>query len=71
MLTLSRLLSRLPLSWLHAFGALLGWLTWLLSPTYRRHLREKVGGRARALVLEFQVLRGGPGHSRGFPATAG
>ena len=42
MLTLSRLLSRLPLSWLHAFGALLGWLTWLLSPTYRRHLRENM-----------------------------
>ena len=37
-----RLLSRLPLSWLHALGASLGWLTWLLSPTYRRHMRENM-----------------------------
>ena len=42
MITLFRLLSRLPLSWLHAFGSLLGWLTWLLSPTYRRHMRENM-----------------------------
>jgi len=39
---LFRFLSRLPLSWLHALGALLGWLAWLLSPTYRRHLRENM-----------------------------
>lgn len=42
MLALFRLLSRLPLSWLHALGAFLGWLTWLLSPTYRRHMRENM-----------------------------
>jgi len=35
---LFRLLSTLPLAWLHALGALLGWLAWLLSPTYRRHM---------------------------------
>jgi KDO2-lipid IV(A) lauroyltransferase len=39
---LFRLLSRLPLAWLHALGAFLGWLTWLLSPTYRRHMRENM-----------------------------
>ena len=42
MITLSRLLSFLPLSWLHALGVLLGWLTWLFSPTYRRHMRENM-----------------------------
>ena len=37
---LFRLLARLPLPMLHNLGALLGWLIYLLSPTYRRHLRE-------------------------------
>ncbi|MBA3031492.1 MAG: lysophospholipid acyltransferase family protein [Gammaproteobacteria bacterium] len=37
---LFRLLSRLPLAALHNLGALAGWLAYLLSPTYRRHLRE-------------------------------
>jgi len=32
----------LPLAWLHVLGALLGWLAWLLSPTYRRHMRENM-----------------------------
>jgi len=34
------MLSHLPLAWLHWLGALLGWLAWLFSPTYRRHMRE-------------------------------
>ncbi len=42
MITLSRILSCLPLAWLHALGALLGWLAWLLSATYRRHMRENM-----------------------------
>jgi Kdo2-lipid IVA lauroyltransferase/acyltransferase len=37
-----RFLSRLPLAWLHALGALLGWLAWLFSPTYRRHMHENM-----------------------------
>ncbi|MBV2194820.1 MAG: lysophospholipid acyltransferase family protein [Azonexus sp.] len=37
---LFRLLSRLPLPALHNLGALLGWIVYLASPTYRRHLRE-------------------------------
>jgi Lauroyl/myristoyl acyltransferase len=41
-ITLFRLFSRLPLAWLHALGSVLGWLTWLLSPSYRRHLRENM-----------------------------
>lgn len=37
---LFRLLAFLPLPLLHNLGASLGWLAWLMSPTYRRHLRE-------------------------------
>lgn len=39
---LFRFLSRLPLPVLHNLGALLGWLAYALSPTYRRHLRENI-----------------------------
>jgi len=39
---LFRLLSNLPLAWLHALGAASGWLAWLGSPTYRRHLHENM-----------------------------
>jgi KDO2-lipid IV(A) lauroyltransferase len=37
-----RWLSRLPLAWLHRLGAMAGWAAWLLSPTYRRNLRENM-----------------------------
>lgn len=37
-----RILSRLPLGIVHRIGAGLGWLTYLASPTYRRHLRENL-----------------------------
>lgn len=59
MITLFRLLSRLPLSWLHAFGSLLGWLTWLLSPTYRRHMRENMAlalGEAEAARIRSAAI---------------
>ena len=42
MIPLFYFLSRLPLGWLHALGAVLGWLAWLFSPTYRRHMRENM-----------------------------
>ena len=42
MILLFRFLSYLPLAWLHALGAVFGWLAWLLSPTYRRHMRENM-----------------------------
>jgi KDO2-lipid IV(A) lauroyltransferase len=47
-----RWLSRRRLSTLHALGAVLGWLVWLLSPPYRRRLRENadragIGAAAR------------------------
>jgi len=36
------LAARIPLSILHALGAILGWAMYGLSPTYRRHLRENL-----------------------------
>lgn len=42
MVFLFRLLSRLPLSVVHWLGALLGRLTYLFSPTYRRNLRNNM-----------------------------
>lgn len=47
---LIRLLSLLPLPLLHNLGALLGWVAYACSPTYRRHMRENLalaGDRAR------------------------
>ena len=40
---LFRLLSRLPLPVVHNFGAIAGWLAWLLSPTFRRNLATHIG----------------------------
>ena len=40
--TLFRWTARLPLSWLHLAGAALGWLTYALSPSYARRLRENL-----------------------------
>ena len=37
-----RLLGRLPLAWLHAWGALLGWFVYLASPTYAARMRENL-----------------------------
>ncbi|MBL8278013.1 MAG: lysophospholipid acyltransferase family protein [Pelomonas sp.] len=42
MTQLFRLLSRLPLAVLHALGALLGWLVYLASATYRRRFQANV-----------------------------
>lgn len=39
---LFRLLAFLPLSVLHNLGTLLGWLAWLASPAYRRHLHQNL-----------------------------
>ena len=40
---LFRLSARLPLFFLHALGALLGWLVYAGSPTYRRRFRQNSG----------------------------
>jgi len=37
---LFRLLAHFPLSLLHNLGALLGWIVYACSPTYRRHVKE-------------------------------
>ena len=56
MLTLYRLASKWPLGLLHAIGGVLGWLTWLASPTYRRRFAENSAragygfGRVRAAI---------------------
>jgi len=57
---LFRLLSRLPLRWVHALGAALGWLTYLLSPTYRRTLRANL---AQAGLGEPRLRRSAIAHA--------
>ena len=49
-----RFLAFLPLPWMHRVGALLGWLTWILSPTYRRHFKEQ----AAQAGYRFDQVRG-------------
>jgi Kdo2-lipid IVA lauroyltransferase/acyltransferase len=39
---LLRLFAGLPLSWVHAAGSALGWIVYLLSPTYSARLRENL-----------------------------
>jgi Kdo2-lipid IVA lauroyltransferase/acyltransferase len=50
-----RLLSRLPLWLVHALGAMLGRLVYLVSPSYRRHLDENLAQGGFASGLRFQV----------------
>jgi len=50
-----RFLSRWPLAPLHALGAVLGWLVWLLSPTYRRRFAE----HSRQAGYAFAEVRAG------------
>ncbi len=56
---LFRLLSLLPLSFLHRLGVLLGWLVYFLSPTYRRHLRENITRAGFEAVLPQAVGEAG------------
>lgn len=55
MVFLFRIFSRLPLSLLHRLGGWLGGLTYLLSPTYRRHLRENLAQAGIAPALRGQA----------------
>lgn len=61
MVFLFRLLSRLPLHVLHNLGALLGWLTWLASPTYRRHMRENLALAGLQQVRNAAIAEAGKG----------
>lgn len=49
-----RILSLLPLRALHALGTVLGWITYGMSPTYRRHLRAHL---AQAGFTDARVRR--------------
>jgi KDO2-lipid IV(A) lauroyltransferase len=40
MTALFRLLARVPLRWMHAMGACLGWLVWWAAPSYRQRFKE-------------------------------
>ena len=61
---MSRFLMRaaacLPLAFLHAAGAILGWAIYGLSPTYRRHLRENL---AAAGYREARTRRAAIAHA--------
>ncbi len=54
------MLSRLPLRWVHALGAALGWLAYLLSPSYRRTLRANL---AQAGLDEPRLRRSAIAHA--------
>jgi KDO2-lipid IV(A) lauroyltransferase len=60
--SLFQLLSGWPLPLLHFFGSGIGWLTWALSPTYRRRVRENAAqagyafAQVRAAVAEAGKL---------------
>lgn len=63
MLTLFRWLSRLPLALLHNIGAVLGWITYAASPTYRRRLKANAddagipaGDRRRAVAAAGRMV---------------
>jgi KDO2-lipid IV(A) lauroyltransferase len=58
---LFRFLSRLPLHVLHNIGALLGWTAWLLSPTYRRHLRENIALAGLSAATSAAIAEAGKG----------
>lgn len=54
LITLLKLIARLPLGWVHGIGGVLGLLAYAASGTYRRHLRENLaqaGFDPRTLAL--------------------
>ncbi|MBY4595796.1 lysophospholipid acyltransferase family protein [Ottowia caeni] len=59
MLTLFRLVSGWPLALLHLVGGTLGWLAWLLSPTYRRRFAQNV----RQAGYRFSEVRAAVAHA--------
>jgi KDO2-lipid IV(A) lauroyltransferase len=56
---LFRLLSTLPLPALHLLGAALGWLVYLVSPSYRRRLRTNLQGAGFGNELSRAVAESG------------
>lgn len=49
--------ARLPLPLLHAFGTVLGWAIYLLSPGYRAHLRENLAQAGIEPPEEMRAIR--------------
>lgn len=58
---LFRFLSFLPLPVLHNLGALLGWATWLASPTWRRQVRENAALAGVDFAAAASVAEAGKG----------
>ena len=56
MVFLLRLLAGLPLRVAHGLGAFFGWLTYLASPTYRRHLQENMQQAGIDLALRSAAI---------------
>lgn len=59
MILLFRFLSHWSLAALHRLGALLGWMAWFFSPTYRRHLRDNMTlalGEERARRMQASAI---------------
>ncbi|CAM4043465.1 lysophospholipid acyltransferase family protein [Comamonas aquatilis] len=57
--SLFRLFAALPLWLLHGVGAAMGWLTWALSPTYRR----RFAANAAQAGYDFAQVRAAVGHA--------
>lgn len=56
---LFRVLSRLPLSVLHALGAALGWLVYCCAPSYRRHMRANLARAGFSAHLPQAIAESG------------
>jgi KDO2-lipid IV(A) lauroyltransferase len=59
LVTLFRLLSRLPLPALHLLGAVLGWLVYLVSPSYRNRLKDNIARAGFASYSSSAVAEAG------------
>jgi KDO2-lipid IV(A) lauroyltransferase len=59
LVTLFRLLSKLPLPVLHALGIALGWLAYLASPSYRNRLKGNIGRAGYAQHLRAAIRESG------------
>ena len=59
LVTLFRLLSKLPLPALHAMGAALGWLVYLASPSYRNRLKGNINRAGYTRHLTSAIAESG------------
>ncbi len=59
LVTLFRLLSTFPLPVLHALGAAVGWLVYVLSPSYRQRLKQNIARAGFSQHLRQAILESG------------